>query len=593
MSTATGIAPCRVYPRVYGGTLVQRPDAGNRQGLSPRVRGNHPQRYPRRTSIGSIPACTGEPRVTGEQQRNQQVYPRVYGGTPCAQCADRPSRGLSPRVRGNLTFQPGHAVPVRSIPACTGEPSTRRVWTSAATVYPRVYGGTHDCLHAVQSGIGLSPRVRGNPRPDRARRRRRGSIPACTGEPRPAFQAPKPQEVYPRVYGGTQRPRRSRLGLGGLSPRVRGNRPTARGTAPQAGSIPACTGEPGLWGLACAPRRVYPRVYGGTLRNNNEATLFYGLSPRVRGNPYQPVAPYTETRSIPACTGEPDVQQAPRRCGAVYPRVYGGTAETRPARALWAGLSPRVRGNPGRIAVQQPYRGSIPACTGEPHRDALRRARPRVYPRVYGGTGLVPEVGLPVRGLSPRVRGNPSSAAALLRLSGSIPACTGEPRPSRMIGMRLWVYPRVYGGTARSSSPSGARPGLSPRVRGNRHARCIPPAYPRSIPACTGEPAHRPGSIRHWRVYPRVYGGTVRGRIRYREDRGLSPRVRGNPYGYLIIVVVLGSIPACTGEPFPCAWASRYSWVYPRVYGGTRSDGDAGLLFPGLSPRVRGNLGLP
>ena len=50
----------------------------------------------------------------------------------------------------------------------------------------------------------------------------------------------------------------------------------------------------------------------------------------------------------------------------VYPRVYGGTAEEwMPKIADW-GLSPRVRGNRGRVDAQDRRLGSIPACTGEP-----------------------------------------------------------------------------------------------------------------------------------------------------------------------------------------------------------------------------------
>ena len=50
---------------------------------------------------------------------------------------------------------------------------------------------------------------------------------------------------------------------------------------------------------------------------------------------------------------------------------------------------------------------------------------------------------------------------------------------------------------------------------------------------------------------------------------GLSPRVRGNPLGVVIVRRNFRSIPACAGEPPVCttpAWAPE---VYPRVCGGT------------------------
>ena len=73
------------------------------------------------------------------------------------------------------------------------------------------------------------------------------------------------------------------------------------------------------------------------------------------------------------------------------------------------GLSPRVRGNllRWRTAVRLPR--SIPACAGEP---AYRLRHPNgsaVYPRVCGGTGTGGWCGRTVLGLSPRVRGNPST----------------------------------------------------------------------------------------------------------------------------------------------------------------------------------------
>ena len=51
------------------------------------------------------------------------------------------------------------------------------------------------------------------------------------------------------------------------------------------------------------------------------------------------------------------------------------------------------------------------------------------------------------------------------------------------------------------------------------------------------------------KVYPRVCGGTLQPEPRRRVRAGLSPRVRGNPLIAGIIILYLGSIPACAGEP--------------------------------------------
>ena len=195
-----------------------------RQGLSPRVRGNRGLTNSNTVSLGSIPACTGEPHAHLALDFRRRVYPRVYGGTgPIASGRARAS-GLSPRVRGNRGRHPVGVRDRRSIPACTGEPGSRPGCNRACAVYPRVYGGTGVEFRPTENARGLSPRVRGN----RLRRMRLAntprSIPACTGEPR-RYRLPVPLEsVYPRVYGGTRRISALGASTGGLSPRVRGNR---------------------------------------------------------------------------------------------------------------------------------------------------------------------------------------------------------------------------------------------------------------------------------------------------------------------------------------------------------------------------------
>ena len=70
-------------------------------------------------------------------------------------------------------------------------------------------------------------------------------------------------------------------------------------------------------------------------------------------------------------------------------------------------------------------------------------------------------------------------------------------------------------------------------------------------------------------VYPRVCGGTSIDTLVGRVDTGLSPRVRGNPIGGMIVVQRDGSIPACAGEPTHNPFRPGRCAVYPRVCGGT------------------------
>ena len=233
-------------------------------------------------------------------------------------------------------------------------------------------------------------------------------------------------------------------------------------------SIPACAGEPSRPASpGCAPS-VYPRVCGGTTRIYPCTHAVPGLSPRVRGNPGRRVLSVLPARSIPACAGEPPLRDRCSTPSKVYPRVCGGTSAEERARLLAVGLSPRVRGNPTGGTTVVVGGGSIPACAGEP------------------GASLSADSSC--KGLSPRVRGNLPTGNLQWLLSGSIPACAGEPSQTTVMGTAFAVYPRVCGGTVYVCAAFCVYLGLSPRVRGNRRRPYTRARRPRSIPACAGEP---------------------------------------------------------------------------------------------------------
>ena len=193
-------------------------------------------------------------------------------------------------------------------------------------------------------------------------------------------------------------------------------------------------------------------------------------------------------------------------------------------------------------------------------------------------------------GLSPRVRGNLHQLRRRSRWPRSIPACAGEPLRATALAFSTRVYPRVCGGTRVRRWPPTAFQGLSPRVRGNHQRQLHDKIQHGSIPACAGEPWLLGLRLRSLRVYPRVCGGT--GFLGWRDYaiRGLSPRVRGNRPEHLLRNLVPGSIPACAGEPRNHPTLKAFSGVYPRVCGGTFETSMIVETLPGLSPRVRGNL---
>ena len=153
----------RVYPRVCGGTSRSR--------------------LGRSSMSGSIPACAGEPAMPPDIIPRPRVYPRVCGGTGVALRVVGQREGLSPRVRGNQGRRPGGVVGHGSIPACAGEPPRPDRAPRRPGVYPRVCGGTLVEGHGQGFAGGLSPRVRGNPQVRWRSAPQEGSIPACAGEP--------------------------------------------------------------------------------------------------------------------------------------------------------------------------------------------------------------------------------------------------------------------------------------------------------------------------------------------------------------------------------------------------------------------------
>ena len=456
----------------------------------------------------SIPAYAGEPLVSRAASRAPWVYPRVCGGTVEVAHRARSPDGLSPRMRGNPSRQVCGQPGIRSIPAYAGEPHPRSPITARSEVYPRVCGGTADALAAARDGIGLSPRMRGNPAVSHTHSVPARSIPAYAGEPGCCNIPPQKEKVYPRVCGGTSLAILAFAVVPGLSPRMRGNHYRSGLRLEARRSIPAYAGEPPRGAFRRRRKWVYPRVCGGTFVSDRVRNPQMGLSPRMRGNHFRIVTALSGSGSIPAYAGEPWRRRRNSIIQRVYPRVCGGTRPGPHTPRLRHGLSPRMRGNPSGYTRGNRKIGSIPAYAGEPITATATRSNAPVYPRVCGGTpGRRPRPG-GGRGLSPRMRGNLTDRRISISTSGSIPAYAGEPGQRQGLMARLGVYPRVCGGTSRNPRTVGKRRGLSPRMRGNPNPTSLCPASARSIPAYAGEPCRHNVQPLCRQVYPRVCGGT-------------------------------------------------------------------------------------
>ena len=188
-------------------------------------------------------------------------------------------------MRGNRYQDIGSHAGVRSIPACAGQPEGGRFRQNGDAVYPRVCGATADSRAHAYADAGLSPRVRGNRPTQLAYLLLERSIPACAGQPRHPFISILLLSVYPRVCGATEFDKRMMSSVFGLSPRVRGNHEISDRRKHPDRSIPACAGQPSRSSLGGTRSRVYPRVCGATQTERDFVILSAGLSPRVRGNP--------------------------------------------------------------------------------------------------------------------------------------------------------------------------------------------------------------------------------------------------------------------------------------------------------------------
>ena len=234
--------------------------------------------------------------------------------------------------------------------------------------------------------MGLSPRVRGNPKQRLAELRGLGSIPAGAGEPFRVDREIPDRGVYPRGCGGTPFILCMVSIMSGLSPRVRGNRRRPGGMRRRRRSIPAGAGEPPQRDTGEPGDRVYPRGCGGTHRRVCAESSDTGLSPRVRGNRLRMADGWQHPGSIPAGAGEPLAGMGVAEGMEVYPRGCGGTSLFALTWTPKYGLSPRVRGNRGSAGLPSRFRGSIPAGAGEPAEPGAGREPPPVYPRGCGGT---------------------------------------------------------------------------------------------------------------------------------------------------------------------------------------------------------------
>ena len=151
-----------VHPRVGGETVCDGVTRLCHCGPSPRGRGNRAPLGSDIATRGSIPAWAGKPPPSRSTAGSRRVHPRV-GGETWPWCARyRAAKGPSPRGRGNRSEPDTADRLVGSIPAWAGKPGCVTGCLAGRAVHPRVGGETGRYHVTVRPSRGPSPRGRGN-----------------------------------------------------------------------------------------------------------------------------------------------------------------------------------------------------------------------------------------------------------------------------------------------------------------------------------------------------------------------------------------------------------------------------------------------
>ena len=227
--------------------------------------------------------------------------------------------------------------------------------------------------------------MRGKPIPQHPTSGRRGCIPAYAGEALGREYAAGEYEVHPRVCGGSPAPPSAIWRGPGASPRMRGKLfdddeysyfsgciPAYAGEAlanasiaERRGCIPAYAGEAMRCQRIRYPRRVHPRVCGGSVCGYSRLASVAGASPRMRGK--LRIGDWTEAFGgcIPAYAGEARPPSSAGTSGWVHPRVCGGSDSQGSGTIHCSGASPRMRGKHCSHYATPIGFGCIPAYAGE------------------------------------------------------------------------------------------------------------------------------------------------------------------------------------------------------------------------------------
>ena len=197
---------------------------------------------------------------------------------------------------------------------------------------------------------------------------------------------------------------------------------------------------------------VHPRVGGAIDKFIVCTKVFFGSSPRGRGNLCEISLYSVSFWFIPAWAGQSESFISSSAVCAVHPRVGGAIRRRQPTADSHVGSSPRGRGNLCEISLYSVSFWFIPAWAGQSESFISSSAVCAVHPRVGGAISHRRAQARAYNGSSPRGRGN----LPAYRFEGNkrrfIPAWAGQSSLSCPTNLVTAVHPRVGGAIAQTRS---------------------------------------------------------------------------------------------------------------------------------------------
>ena len=232
-------------------------------------------------------------------------------------------------------------------------------------------------------------------------------------------------------------------------------------------------------------------------------------------------------RYNPACAGTTNKNAYKKSRCEIQPRVCGDYASGMKYICSVYDTTPRVRGLPIVVDDGVERRRYNPACAGTTALRAAARERSAIQPRVCGDYRTTMLSATPWLDTTPRVRGLPSSTVSRLYAVRYNPACAGTTRACHPARCLQPIQPRVCGDYIIAKLFYDIASDTTPRVRGLRGAMSHRLLRCRYNPACAGTTDRRRPLLDALMIQPRVCGDYFAALYVPVRVIDTTPRVRG------------------------------------------------------------------